>query len=87
MRVRFTPSAREQFLAGLAYIRARAMRLYNDTLLEVCRRRGVECLDLAAQVEPNTDNFYDDAHFTEQGSATLAALIADYLLASSPLKP
>jgi lysophospholipase L1-like esterase len=29
---------------------AQGMRLYNDTLLEVCRSSGLECLDVAAQL-------------------------------------
>jgi hypothetical protein len=65
---------------------ARAMESFNDTLLEVCRERDLECLDAATRMERTTDNFYDDAHFTERGSATLAGLISDYLLARPPLK-
>jgi hypothetical protein len=65
---------------------ASAMKSFNDTLLKVCLDRNAECLDAAARMEPTTDNFYDDAHFTEQGSAILAGLISDYLLARSPLK-
>lgn len=64
---------------------ARAMRSYNDTLLGVCRERKVECLDAASQIESTTANFYDDAHFTEHGSAAFAGLIAEYLLSRPPL--
>jgi lysophospholipase L1-like esterase len=66
---------------------ASAMTSYNDTLLKVCGERTIECLDAASRMTPTTDNFYDDAHFTERGSAALASLISDYLLARPPLKP
>ncbi|MBW2290428.1 MAG: hypothetical protein JRG90_21780 [Deltaproteobacteria bacterium] len=64
---------------------AEGIQKYNDALLEVCRERGVECLDAAAQMERTTATFYDDAHFTERGSAMLARLISDYLLETPPL--
>jgi hypothetical protein len=63
----------------------RAMQSYNESLREVCRARDVECVDAAARIEPTTANFYDDAHFTEEGSANIARLIADYLLERPPL--
>lgn len=64
---------------------ASAMTSFNDTLLKVCRERNLECLDAAVRMERTTDNFYDDAHFTEKGSAILAGLISDYLLSRPPL--
>lgn len=64
---------------------AEGMRGYNQVLLGVCRERGVECVDAAAHIQPTTDNFYDDAHFTERGSAKLAGLIAEHLLSTPPL--
>ena len=64
---------------------AEGMERYNDALLRVCRTRKVECLDLARQMPRTTAFFYDDAHFTEKGSARLAGLISDYLLEHEPL--
>jgi hypothetical protein len=58
---------------------------YNDVLLEVCRKRDIECLDSAAAMGRTTTIFYDDTHFTERGSAMLAGLISDYLLETPPL--
>lgn len=64
---------------------AKGMRQYNETLLRVCRERGVECLDVAARLPKDGSIFWDDAHFTEEGSRRLAQLVADYLLARTPL--
>jgi lysophospholipase L1-like esterase len=64
---------------------ADAMRLYNDALLEVCQKRGAECVDMASALPRTTKVFYDDAHFTEFGAAMLADRLAEYLLATEPL--
>ena len=52
------------------------MQRYNDALLEVCRRRGVECIDLARLVPKDTSMFYDELHFNEQGNALVAETLA-----------
>jgi hypothetical protein len=64
---------------------ARGMVQFNTTLLEVCAERGAVCIDAAAEIPRTTEFFYDDAHFTEAGSARLARLIADRLLAEEGL--
>jgi len=46
----------------------------------VCREEGLECLDVAATIERTPALMYDDAHFTDRGSALLASQIAEYLL-------
>lgn len=58
--------------------------LYNQRLIEVCRKRGVECLDLANQLPKDTSVFYDDCHFNEPGARKVAGIIAQYLLQSPP---
>jgi lysophospholipase L1-like esterase len=64
---------------------AGAMKTYNDALLEVCREREAECVDMASEFPRNTTVFYDDAHFTEAGSAMLAQRLAAYLMKHEPL--
>ena len=68
---------------GHAYFSARAlweaMNAYNQALLQVCEDHSVECFDLASALPADTSNFYDDVHFTEKGSRTVASLLADYL--------
>jgi len=65
---------------------ARAMKSYNETLLEVCRERGVECIDAASRMKRSSEYLYDDAHFTDRGAATLAGWITDHLLETGPLR-
>ena len=68
-----------------AEVLAETMALYNSVLLDVCNDRGVECLDMAERVPRTVAAFYDDAHFTEQGSAIVAARLAEYLADRAPL--
>ena len=48
--------------------------------MNVCRGRGIECLDTASRIPRTTQVFYGDAHFTEYGSMMLAGILADHLL-------
>ena len=74
--------------AGMEYYSTDAladgMALYNETLLKVCRERGVECLDLAALIPKDTTAFYDDCHFNEGGARLVAEAIAGHLKATPP---
>ncbi len=63
----------------------RAMKMYNDALLAVCRERSVDCLDAAEQLPRTAEIFFDDAHYTEEGSRRLARLVAEHLLEHEPL--
>ncbi len=54
---------------------ADAMSQYNAVLLDVCRERSIECIDLAGSLEASLANFYDDVHFTERGAAAVAEII------------
>jgi lysophospholipase L1-like esterase len=76
------PGARYYSVEGLA----EGMQRYNEALLEVCRQRGVECLDAAAALPRDTGVFYDDAHLTEKGSSLLADRLAAFLLEREPLR-
>ncbi|MFQ5863209.1 MAG: SGNH/GDSL hydrolase family protein [Candidatus Brocadiales bacterium] len=60
------------------------MKKYNNTLVEVCKLRGIECIDLASRVPKNTAAFYDDAHFNENGSRIVADTIYKYLSGKEP---
>jgi hypothetical protein len=63
---------------------AQAMLRFNETLLGVCEDRNVECVDLAARIPKDASMMYDDAHFTELGSRTVAQVIAEFLQQSPP---
>jgi lysophospholipase L1-like esterase len=58
---------------------ADGMARYNQALLEVCRERGVECIDIAGQLPRDGIVFWDDAHLTAEGSRRQAQIVADYL--------
>jgi lysophospholipase L1-like esterase len=57
---------------------------YNKALLEVCRERNVDCVDLASDIPKDTSVFYDDVHFNEGGARQVADILEDYFLPSSP---
>lgn len=65
---------------------AQAMGMYNEALLTICRKRKVECVDLASLLPKDTTVFYDDAHFNESGSRKVAAVLSNYLLEHDPFK-
>ena len=68
-----------------AEVLAETMTLYNDALVEVCEKRGVECVDMASALPRTVKVFYDDAHFTELGAAMVADRLAEYLRSTEPL--
>ncbi|HEX4138480.1 MAG TPA: SGNH/GDSL hydrolase family protein [Bryobacteraceae bacterium] len=61
-----------------------AMDSYNRTLLDVCGRYGLECLDIAPQIPKDTSAFFDDMHFNEAGSRLVARIVTKHLLATAP---
>jgi hypothetical protein len=67
-------SARAYYTPGAL---SRAQAAYNQTLLDVCRERGLTCVDAARLLPNDSTVFLDDVHSTERGSQLLAhALIA-----------
>ncbi|MEN6374713.1 MAG: hypothetical protein ABFD75_08030 [Smithella sp.] len=56
----------------------KGMQAYNDTLLKVCRTRGIECIDLAEKFPRSSAIFYDDVHFTDKGSLMTADVVCEY---------
>jgi lysophospholipase L1-like esterase len=64
----------------------RAMARYNETLLEVCRARGLDCVDAAKLIPRDTTAMYDDVHFNEHGARLLAAALAAHFRALPPFR-
>lgn len=56
------------------------MDRYNETLRQVCRDRDVELIELSG-LSGDPDNFYDDCHYTEMGTARVARIVADWFAA------
>jgi hypothetical protein len=63
---------------------ARAMDTYNRELLNLCDQNNMECYDLASYIPKDSSAFYDDDHFTDNGSRMVARFISDHLLAAPP---
>ena len=64
----------------------KGMRLYNETLLKICREKAVECIDLASALKKDTTVFYDDLHFNENGALQVSRILAEYLLSRQPFE-
>lgn len=54
---------------------ASAMKKFNDALLEICQKNKLHCFDLAGAIPKQYKYFYDDMHFSEQGSRLVAQKI------------
>ncbi len=54
--------------------------LFNETIREVGRQKGVLVIDLAREVPPDKEHLYDLVHFNDAGSRFAAKIIAAQLL-------
>jgi lysophospholipase L1-like esterase len=57
----------------------KSMQKYNDTLLDVCLKRAVDCIDLAKVLPKDKTVFYDDVHFNESGARQVAEALFRYI--------
>jgi lysophospholipase L1-like esterase len=55
----------------------KGMNIYNEILMKVCKKRNIECLDLASVLPKDTTIFYDDCHFNENGARIVAEFITE----------
>ncbi|MFC2163235.1 SGNH/GDSL hydrolase family protein [Candidatus Altiarchaeota archaeon] len=62
----------------------RTMAAFNKATLDVCRERGVECIDLEGVVPQTPRYFIDGGHPTEEGERLIAAHLSDYFLGHEP---
>lgn len=60
---------------------AAGIRRFHDTMLDVCRREDVPCLDLDRFVAKTQDHFYDDAHLTAAGADQVARQLGEFIAA------
>lgn len=74
-------SGHDYFSAGALEM---AMAAYNAELLDVCETFDVECVDVASVVPKDLTMFYDDVHFTEEGSRLVAETLADHFRKRPP---
>ena len=60
------------------------MQQYNETLLDVCRKRAIDCIDLARTLPKDRTVFYDDVHFNESGARQVAESLFRYIIPHIP---
>jgi hypothetical protein len=77
---RFYPDIREE---GLLRLGLRA----NEVIRAIGRETGTEVIDAARGVPPGPGHFADFVHFTDQGAAVMAALIAERLRVRASASP
>jgi lysophospholipase L1-like esterase len=57
----------------------RLLNRFNEELMIVCQKNGVECIDVANTMPISDKFFYDACHFTEAGADELARIVSQYL--------
>jgi hypothetical protein len=55
------------------------MSSYNVVALDVCRDRGLRCVDLASELPKDAAYYYDDFHFSKAGAAEVGRIVARHL--------
>lgn len=60
------------------------MRRYNETLLDVCKKRLLDCVDMAGLLPKDRTVFYDDVHFNESGARQVAGVLYRHLNSMIP---
>jgi lysophospholipase L1-like esterase len=71
----FTPAAVSYTLTFESMVHI--AQVYNSALIEFAKERAHPICDLASQIAPTAEYFYDDMHFTLAGSARVATVVTD----------
>jgi lysophospholipase L1-like esterase len=66
---------------------AQGMKMFNDVLLDVCHRRKIFCVDLAARVPKERRYFFDDMHYSEAGARLVSDIVATSIIAYGAQNP
>ena len=53
---------------------------FHAVMRQVCKARGIACIDLAAVFPKSLDNFYDGIHYTAAGNHLIAKIIYEKLI-------
>jgi lysophospholipase L1-like esterase len=62
-------------------VRGAGVDALNRVLLETCSDQGVDCIDLASMLPKSTVIFWDQGHFTDEGSRRVADALVGYFQA------
>ena len=60
----------------------KGMDMTNQKTLSVCKKRQIECIDLASVLPKDTTIFLDDVHFNQNGAKEVTKMIFNYLNSS-----
>ncbi len=55
------------------------LKIFNSSLLEICKSENVPCFDLSAVIPHEQKYFSDSAHFNEAGTKLVAEKIHDFI--------
>lgn len=55
------------------------LKLFNETLITICKKRNIPCFDLSSNIPHSTDYFIDCAHFSEAGAELVAKELFDFI--------
>jgi lysophospholipase L1-like esterase len=69
----FAAKAPERYFTVRAM--SRMLHAYNERTRKVCAQRDIACVDVARELPPTTETYYDDVHFNPQGSRRLGDLL------------
>ncbi|MCB9800521.1 MAG: SGNH/GDSL hydrolase family protein, partial [Candidatus Omnitrophica bacterium] len=67
-----------------AYMRSE-MERFNNGLRNLAKQENFELIDLERLVPKDLKHFYDDVHYTPEGSKLVAEIISQYLITTEPL--
>ena len=56
------------------------MRAHNQTMIDLCAKEGIPCIDLDAQLPKDGTIFFDDCHFTIHGCDQVAGILANFFV-------
>ncbi|MEO8627120.1 MAG: GDSL-type esterase/lipase family protein [Betaproteobacteria bacterium] len=59
---------------------ATMLAAYNAVTLDVCKSRGLDCIDLGNLLPKESDFFYDDFHYSQAGSALVGRIVSNALV-------
>lgn len=88
-----SPAARKQIYAGFIgtamtdpktkwytpIALEKGLSTYNKAMRDICKVKGLDCVDTAAALPREATYFYDDFHFSEAGAATVGEIVAEAL--------
>jgi lysophospholipase L1-like esterase len=58
---------------------AKLERLYNRSLIDVCKKEKISYVDIASMLPKDESIFYDDCHFNIDGCESVANILTDYM--------